>query len=66
MLPNIGIGELVVILAIALLLFGAKRLPELARGVGQSIQAFKHGLREVREPEEPQRPQSRELPDQKS
>ena len=33
MLPNIGFGELVVILGIALLLFGAKRLPEIAKGM---------------------------------
>lgn len=47
MLPNIGFGELVVILGIALLLFGAKRLPEIAKGIGQSVQAFKKGLRET-------------------
>lgn len=47
MLPNIGFGELVVILGIALLLFGAKRLPEIAKGMGQSVQAFKKGLKDT-------------------
>ena len=46
MLPNIGYGELLIILAIALLLFGAKRIPDLAKSLGQSINAFKAGLRE--------------------
>ena len=41
-----GITELVIILAIVFLLFGAKRLPDLARGLGQSITNFKAGLNE--------------------
>ena len=45
MLPNIGFGELVVILLIVMLLFGAKRLPEVARGLGKSLQAFKDGMK---------------------
>lgn len=47
MIPNIGFGELVIILALALLLFGAKRLPEVARGIGKSVNAFKAGLKEI-------------------
>jgi sec-independent protein translocase protein TatA len=39
-----GIGELAVILAIMVLLFGAKRLPELADGVGKAIKNFKRGM----------------------
>jgi len=39
-----GMGELVIILAIALLLFGAKKLPELASGMGKAIKNFKRGL----------------------
>ena len=41
-----GITELIIILAIVFLLFGAKRLPDLARGLGQSITNFKAGLNE--------------------
>jgi sec-independent protein translocase protein TatA len=42
--PRMGITELLVILAIFLLLFGAKRLPQLADGLGKSIKNFKRGL----------------------
>ncbi len=42
-----GPTEWVVILLIALLLFGAKRLPELARGLGKSIKEFKRATSEV-------------------
>ena len=44
---NIGLPELLVVLVIVLLLFGAKRLPEIARGLGKSIQEFKKGVKEV-------------------
>ncbi len=39
-----GMGELLVILAIAILLFGAKRLPELATGMGKAIKNFRRGI----------------------
>ena len=47
MLPNMGFSELVVILVLALLLFGTKRLPEVARGLGKAVKTFKAGLKEV-------------------
>lgn len=47
MFPNIGFGEFVVIFLIVLLLFGAKRLPEVAKGIGKSLQAFKSGLKDT-------------------
>ena len=50
-MPNLGGSELLIILAIVLLLFGATRLPKLGRGLGQSIRGFKQGLNED-EPDE--------------
>lgn len=41
--------EILVILLIALLLFGPKKLPELGRSLGQSIREFKRGAQEIRE-----------------
>jgi sec-independent protein translocase protein TatA len=53
---NLGGGEIILILAIVLILFGAKKLPELAKGLGQGIKEFKKatdyasaGLREAAE-----------------
>jgi sec-independent protein translocase protein TatA len=39
-----GMGELLIILALAILLFGAKRLPELATGMGKAIKNFRRGV----------------------
>ncbi len=44
---NIGMGELALIFLVALLLFGAKRIPEIARGLGQGIREFQNAMREV-------------------
>jgi sec-independent protein translocase protein TatA len=38
---NLGGGEIILILALVLILFGAKKLPELARGLGTGIKEFK-------------------------
>ena len=46
---NLGGGEIVLILAVVLLLFGAKKLPELARGLGQGIKEFKKSSREIQD-----------------
>jgi len=41
--------EVVAILAVVLILFGAKRLPELAKGLGQGIKEFKKSSREIQD-----------------
>jgi sec-independent protein translocase protein TatA len=46
---NLGGGEIVLILALVLILFGAKKLPELAKGLGTGIKEFKKATREVTE-----------------
>lgn len=56
---NLGMGELVIILAIVLVVFGAKRLPEIGASMGKGIREFKRSLRDVQEsidsPESPPR-----------
>lgn len=44
---NLGTGELVIIFAVVILLFGAKRIPELARSMGKGISMFKQGMNEA-------------------
>lgn len=51
---NLGWPELVLIGAVALVLFGPNRLPEAARSLGKSIKALKQGLKEGLEDEKPQ------------
>jgi len=46
---GLGMPELMVILGIAFLVFGGKKLPELGAGLGKGISSFKKGLREVEE-----------------
>ena len=46
-LTFIGTTELLLIAALALLLFGGKKLPELMRGLGRGIKEFKEGVKEV-------------------
>jgi sec-independent protein translocase protein TatA len=53
-LGSIGMPELIIGLVVILLLFGAKRVPELARGLGSGVREFKKGTQEgeVEEKEE--------------
>ncbi len=44
---NIGPQELFILFLIVLLIFGAKRIPEIGRSIGKGIQEFKKGMREV-------------------
>ena len=49
---GLGTPELLVIMAIAFLVFGGKRLPELGAGLGKGIASFKKGLQEQSDAEE--------------
>ena len=51
-LQGIGAPELIIILVILLLLFGAKKLPEMARSIGKSTKEFKKGMSEAASEEE--------------
>ena len=47
MFGSLGPFELILIFLVVLLLFGAKRIPEIARGVGSGIKEFKNATREI-------------------
>lgn len=42
---NLGLTEILLILFILVLLFGGKKIPELAKGLGEGVKAFKKGLK---------------------
>ena len=46
MFGNLGAGEIILIVLVVLLLFGAKKIPELARGIGKGMSEFKKGLKD--------------------
>ena len=46
MLPQLGIPELIVIVFIIILIFGANRLPDIGRGIGKGIRNFKDATKE--------------------
>jgi len=48
---DVGPVELLIVLAVVLLLVGSKKLPELAKGMGQAAKEFKSGLNDEHEPE---------------
>jgi sec-independent protein translocase protein TatA len=56
-LMNFGTTEILLIVAVLFLLFGATRLPQLAKSLGQSRKAFKEGMREAEEEEQKERAQ---------
>jgi sec-independent protein translocase protein TatA len=50
MFGRLGIPELVIILVIIILIFGANRLPEIGRGIGKGIRNFKDSTKEGADP----------------
>lgn len=51
MLSNIGVPGLILILTLALIIFGPKKLPEIGRAVGQTLKEFKKSAKELTEDE---------------
>ncbi len=49
MFQNLGTGEILLIVLAILLLFGAKKIPELAKGLGKGMSEFKKGLKDVQD-----------------
>jgi sec-independent protein translocase protein TatA len=51
--PNLGGWELIILLGVLVLVFGAKRLPDMARSIGQSARVFKGEMKGLRKDPEP-------------
>lgn len=45
-MPNLGFTEILIIVGIIMLLFGAKKIPELAQGLGKGIKEFKKAVKD--------------------
>ena len=54
---SFGTTEIILVVAVLFLLFGASRLPQLAKSLGQSRKAFKEGMREAEEEERAEKAQ---------
>jgi sec-independent protein translocase protein TatA len=62
-LSGLGAGKIILIILIALLLFGPKKLPELGRAIGKTLREFKNGAKDIMsdEEEQPQRLQRQDI-----
>jgi len=59
---SFGTTEIILIVAVLFLLFGASRLPQLAKSFGQTRKAFKDGMREAEEEDRIEEEQRRQMP----
>ncbi|HUK42596.1 MAG TPA: twin-arginine translocase TatA/TatE family subunit [Candidatus Acidoferrales bacterium] len=57
MFRSIGLPELLVILIVAVLLFGGKKIPEVAKGLGEGIKNFKNAMKTEEQPSVDQKKQ---------
>ena len=67
-LPLLAIGpwEIVALVAVVLLLFGGKKIPELMKGLGKGVKSFKQGMNEVeKEIKEDAKPEEETKPEEK-
>ncbi|MBI5020571.1 MAG: twin-arginine translocase TatA/TatE family subunit [Ignavibacteriales bacterium] len=49
MFGNLGTGEIILILLIVLIFFGAKKIPELAQGLGKGLREFRKAAKDIQE-----------------
>ncbi|MBI5645564.1 MAG: twin-arginine translocase TatA/TatE family subunit [Ignavibacteriae bacterium] len=49
MFGNIGTGEIIILLVIILVFFGAKKIPELAQGLGKGLREFRKATKDIQE-----------------
>jgi sec-independent protein translocase protein TatA len=61
-MPHLGWQELLIILFIVVIIFGASKLPEIGRGLGQSIREFRQATREAQEAQQAEQAKAN-LPD---
>jgi sec-independent protein translocase protein TatA len=54
-MPTLGFPELIVVLLIVIVIFGANRLPGLGRGIGSAIKNFKEGIKDDKDDERDRR-----------
>jgi sec-independent protein translocase protein TatA len=66
MFQNIGIPGLILILVIALVIFGPKKLPEIGRAFGSTLKEFKKSTRELVSDEEPEQKTNKQKEDELS
>ena len=55
-MPQLGMGELIIIFLVVLLLFGANQIPKVAKGLGEGIREFKKAARDLSAEEKPATP----------
>jgi sec-independent protein translocase protein TatA len=59
-MPNLGPTELIIILLIVVLLFGAKKIPEIAKGLGKGIKDFKGAMKDGEVPPDETKPAAKQ------
>lgn len=48
-MPNLGVPEIILIVLVILIFFGAKKIPELAQGLGKGLKEFRKAARDIQE-----------------
>ncbi len=62
LIGGVGLQEILLILLILVILFGGRKIPELARGLGRGVSEFKRGMNEPSNPDQPKPPEETPKP----